>query len=114
MMGPRTPERPELGPRRRQNENWRLRGTLDQRLHEIDRRGVKPLQIFKDENERLVAGAGDRPLDHSDQLTASDLLGRKAGQALRRDRNADRGRKQWSEPRCVELDVSEKRFELSH
>ena len=112
MVRPQTPGRPEFGPRRRQNEDWRPRAAVAQRLHEVDRSRVEPLQILKDENERLVAGAGDRPLDHGGQLAAANLLRRKAGHALRRDGNADHRRKQRSELPGVELDVSEKRFEF--
>ena len=56
-----------------------MRPLLAQRAHEIDRGRVEPLQIFKDENQRLVTGAGDRPIDHSRQLPASNLFGGKAG-----------------------------------
>jgi hypothetical protein len=112
MVWPQTPGRLEFRPRRRQNEDGRLRASVAQSMHEIDRRRVEPLQVLEDENERLVAGAGDRPFDHRRQLPAASLLRRMAGQALGRDRNVDQRRKQGSVLRGIELDVSEKRFEL--
>jgi hypothetical protein len=112
MVRPQSPGRPEFGSRRRQNENWRPRATVAQRLHEVNRSRVEPLQILKDENERLVAGAGGRPLDHCGQLTAANLLWRKTGHAVRRDGNADHWGKQRSELPGAELQASEKRFEF--
>ena len=106
------PGRPKFKPGRRQKENGRLRAAIAERMHEIDRRRVEPLQVLKDENERLVAGAGDRPFDHRRQLPATNFLRREAWQALMRNRDVDQRRKQGSVCRGIELDCGEDRFEL--
>ena len=59
MVRLRAPGRPKFQPGRRQKENGRLRAAIAERMHEIDRRRVEPLQVLKDKNERLIAGAGD-------------------------------------------------------
>ena len=107
MVRLRAPGRLEFQPGRRQKENGRLRAASAKRMHEIDRRRVEPLQVLKDENERLVAGAGDRPLDHRSQLPATNLLRRKAWQASRRDRDIDQRREQGIVCRGIKLEGGE-------
>src|SRR4029077_18477925 len=112
MVRLRSPGRPKFQPSRRQKENGGLRAAIAERMHEIDRRRVEPLQVLEDKNERLVAGARDRPFDDRSQLPATSLLRRKAWQALRRDRDVDQRRNKGSVNHEINLDGDEERFEL--
>src|SRR4029077_1206276 len=112
MVRLRAPRRAGFPPGPRQKENGRLRAAIAERTHEIDRRRVEPLQVLKDKDERLIAGAGDRPFDNRRQLLATNLLRRKAWHALRRDRDVNQRCKQGSLWRRIELDGAEDRFEL--
>ncbi len=86
-----------------------------QRLHEVNRRRVEPLQILKDENERLVAVARRsttgpwQPTD-SGKICSGERLGmRSGGTGMPFDHRA----KQRSELPGVELDVSEEAISSS-
>ena len=89
MVRPQAPGRAEFRSRRRQDEERSQRAAIAERGHEINRGRVELLQVLKDEDHRLDARAGDCPFDHRRQLPAANLLRRKAGQALGRDRNID-------------------------
>jgi hypothetical protein len=41
----------------------------------MSRSAGEPLQVLKDENERLIAGAADRPFDYRRQLPATKPYG---------------------------------------
>ena len=89
-----------------------MRAALAQRVYEINRGKVKPLQILKDKNKRLDARAGERPSDHRRQLLAVNLIGWTVRQAFGRHRNVDQRREQGRMLRRVELDLREDRLQL--
>src|SRR5262245_44894843 len=112
-MWAQAPRRPEFRPRRRHNEERSLGTALTQRVNEIDRARVEPLQIFNDKNKRLHARAGHRPIDHRRQLPALNLVGWKTRHAFWRYRDANKRCEQGHILPGVELDLLEGIFELA-
>ena len=53
MVRAHAPWRAELRPRGRDHEQRRLRAALGERLHEIERSRVGPVQVLEGEYERL-------------------------------------------------------------
>jgi hypothetical protein len=89
MVRAKAPGRPEVRPRRRQDEERGSRAILAERVYEIDRAWIGPLQIFEEENKRLHPCGGYDPRDHRGQLLAADLIGRKFRQTFEWNWNVD-------------------------
>ena len=78
-MRPGAPRTAEIQAAPSQNEDWRPRGAVDQRVHEIDRRRVEPLQVL-DRQERAAGCASRRsPIRPSPPFGPPNLLRRKPG-----------------------------------
>jgi hypothetical protein len=76
VVRPHTPGWAELGPRRRDDEQWRLRPALGQRAHEIERSRVGPVQVLEGEHDCLRPRGRQNPCRHRRQLPAAQLLRR--------------------------------------
>ena len=68
------PGRAELRPRRRDDEQRRLRPALGQRPHEIERSRVGPVQVLEGEHDRLRPCGRQNPCRHRRQLPAAQLF----------------------------------------
>ena len=86
------PRRSELGPRGREDEHRRLRAALGERLHQIERGRVGPVQVLERERDGLRTRPGEKPRDQRRELPSPELLGRQIGGAARRRRDVDKRR----------------------
>ena len=94
MVRAHAPRRAELRPRRRDEEQRRLRAALGQRAHEIERSRVGPVQVLEGDHGRLRPRARQNKGRHRRQLPASQFLRRQLRLAVLRQRNVDQGRDQ--------------------
>ena len=76
MVRPHAPGRAELRPRRRDDQQRRLRPALGQRAHEIERSRVGPVQVLEGEHDCLRPRGRQNPCRHRRQLPAAQLLWR--------------------------------------
>jgi len=60
-MGPERPGRTELRPRRVEEEERRRRPLLDEELPQLEGRGIDPLEILDEDDERLEACGPEQP-----------------------------------------------------
>ena len=79
VMRAHAPGRAELGTRGRDHEQRRLRAALGERVDEVERGRVGPVQILDGEDDRLRPCAREKPGRHRRQLPAAQFLGRKLG-----------------------------------
>ena len=59
-MAAQRPRRPELRPRREEQQHRRGGALIDQQLVQLERRGVDPVQILEHDHQRLQARVADR------------------------------------------------------
>jgi hypothetical protein len=111
-MRPQLPGRAEFGPRRRYDQQRRLRAALGQRLQHVERGRIGPVQVLEREHDRLSARAGEDPGDERRELAAAQFFGRQIRNAVRRQRRVDHGREQRRIFRGVEPNRLERRFEF--
>ena len=94
MVRAHAPGRAELRPRRRDEEQRRLRAALGQRPHEIERGRIGPVQVLEGDHGRLRPRARQNPGRHRRQLPAPQFLRREFRPAVLRQRNIDQRREQ--------------------
>jgi hypothetical protein len=94
VMRAQAPRRAEFRPRRREDQHRRLRTTLGENLHQIERRRVGPVQVLERERHRLRARPGQKPCRQRRQLPTAQLLRRRFRRALLRQGHVDQGRDQ--------------------
>jgi hypothetical protein len=111
-VGAQAPGRTELGTRCREDEERRLHAALGQRLHEIERGRIGPVQVFKRERDRLRSRPGEKPRDERRQLPAAQFLRRKLRCAFLRQRDVDQRRDQGRIFRGVEADEPKRILEV--
>ena len=108
----RLPGRAEFGPRRRDDQQRRLRTALCEPLQHVERGRIGPVQVLEGEHDRLGASAGQDPGNQRRELAAAQFLGRKFRNASRRQRRVDHRREQRRIFGGVEPDGAERRFEF--
>ena len=109
MVRPHAPGRAELRPRRGDDQQWRLRPALGQRAYEIERSGVRPVQVLESEHDCLRPRGRQNPCRHRRQLPAAQLLWREFRCPVLWQEDIDQGREQrrtfgWiqaDQPQCV-------------
>ena len=74
VMRPHSPGRSELGSRGRNDKQRRLSATFGERVHEIERGRIGPVQVLERQDNRLGPCARENPGRHRRQLSASQLL----------------------------------------
>jgi hypothetical protein len=94
MVRPHAPGGAELRPRRRDDQQRRLRPALSQRSHEIERSRVDPVQVLEGENDCLRPRGREDPCGHRRQLPAAQLLWREFRDAILGQGHIDQGREQ--------------------
>jgi chromosome condensin MukBEF ATPase and DNA-binding subunit MukB len=97
MVRPHAPRRAELRPRRRDDEQRRLRPSLRQRAHQVERSRVGPVQVLEGEHDRLRPRGRQDPCRHRRQLSAAQLLWREFRRPVLWQEDIDQRREQ----RCV-------------
>ena len=112
VMRAQLPGRAEFGPRRRNDQQRRLRAALGQRLQHVERGRIGPVQVLEGEHDRLGAGAGEHPGGERRELAAAQFLGRQFWRAARRQRRVDHRREQRRIFGGVEPDRAERRLEF--
>ena len=85
-MRAQLPGRAEFRPRRRDDQQRRLRAALGQRLQHVERGRIGPVQVLEREHQRLGASAGEHPGGERRELAAAQFLGRQFWNAFRRQR----------------------------
>src|SRR2546425_3884370 len=60
-MGPERPRWTELWPRRVEEEERRRRALLDEELLQLEGRGIDPLEVLDEDDERLEACGPEHP-----------------------------------------------------
>ena len=111
-MRPRAPGWAELGPRRRENEQRRLRTPLGESLQEIKRGRIGPMQVLEREHDRLRARPGEKPRDKGRQLPPAQFLRREFRDALLWQWNVDQRREQGRVFGWVETDQTQSVLEV--
>ena len=106
------PGRAEFRPRGREDEQRRLRAALGERLHQIERGRVGPVQVLEGERDRLRARPGENPRDQRRQLPAAQFLRRELRRALLRQRDVDQRREQGRIFGGVEADEPKRVLEV--
>ena len=76
MVRAHGPGRAEFRPRRRDDEQRRLRAALGQRPHEVERRRVGPVQVLEGEHGRLRPRSRQNPGRHRRELPSPQFLRR--------------------------------------
>ena len=94
MVRPHAPRRAELRPRRRDDEQRRLRPALGQRAHEIERSRVGPVQVLEGEHDCLRPRGRQNPCRHRRQLPAAQLLWREFRRPILWQEDIDQRREQ--------------------
>ena len=94
MVRPHAPRRAELWPRRRDDEQRRLRPALGQTAHEIERSRVGPVQVLEGEHNCLRPCGRQNPCRHRRQLPAAQLLWREFRCAVLWQEDIDQRREQ--------------------
>src|SRR5580693_2930072 len=94
VVRPRAPGWAELGPRRRDDQQRRLRTPLGESLQEIKRGRIGPMQVLERERDGLRARPGEKPRDKRRQLPPAQFLWREFRDALLWQRNVDQRREQ--------------------
>ena len=94
MVRPHAPGRAELRPRRRDDQQRRLRPALGQRAHEIERSRVGPVQVLEGEHDCLRPRGRQNPCRHRRQLPAAQLLWREFRGPVLWQEDIDQGREQ--------------------
>jgi hypothetical protein len=74
MVRAHAPRRAELRSRRRDDQQRRLRPALGQRAYEIQRSGVRPVQVLEGEHDYLSPRGRQNPCSHRRQLPAAQLV----------------------------------------
>ena len=69
------PGRPELRPRGREDEQRRLSAPLGERLHEIERGRIGPVQVLEHKRRGLRARPCQKPRDQARELSSPQLFG---------------------------------------
>jgi len=90
----RAPGWTELCPHGRDYEQRRLRAALGERLHQIERGRVGPVQVLEDQHGRLRTRAREIPRRHRRELPSPQFLGREFRRTLFEQRNVDQRRDQ--------------------
>ena len=109
MVRPHAPRGTKLRSRRRDDQQRRLRAALRQRAHEIERSGVRPLQVLEGEHDCLYPRGRQNPCGHRRQLPAAQFLWGEFRDAILRQEDIDQRREQrrifgWiqtDQPQCV-------------
>ena len=112
MVRPHAPARVELRPRRRDDQQRRLRPALGQRAHEIERSRVGPVQVLEGEHDRLRSRGRQNPCRHRRQLPAAQLLRREFRCAVLRQEDIDQRREQRRVFGWVEADQNQRILEV--
>ena len=112
MVRPHAPRGTELRPRRRDDEQGRLRPALGQRAHEIERSRVGPVQVLEGEHDCLHPRGRQNPGRHRRQLPAAQLLWREFRDAILGQEDIDQGRKQRRIFGWVEADQTQSILEV--
>ena len=94
MVRPHAPRWAELRPRRRDDQQRRLRPAFGERAHEIERSRVGPVQVLKSEHYRLRPGGRQDPCRHRRQLSAAQLLWREFRRPILWQEDIDQRREQ--------------------
>ena len=105
VMRTRAPGGPEFRPGRDENEQGSQRAAFGDAAHDIDRRRIGPMHIFKRQHHRLSPRAGHHPTGQRRKLPAPQFLGREIQGAFRRHRNVEQRREQRSILCRIELDL---------
>jgi len=106
------PGRAELRPHCRDNEERRLRATLCQCAHELDRGWVGPLQILECEHDGLRARPGHDQSDEGRQLAPTQLFRRYREDVAARERDIEQRRKQGRGLVRVDLHLPQRAFQI--
>src|SRR5580698_7424295 len=111
-MGAQAPGGSELGPRRRKNEQRRLRATLGESPQQIERGRIGPVQILEREHDGLRARACENPRRQGRKLSAAQFLRRKLRYAVPRERDVNQWRDKRGVSRRIEANQPKRALEV--
>ena len=112
VMRAHAPGRAEFRPRRRHDKQRRQRAALGDAAQDIERGRIGPMQILERQHHRLNLRARHHPVGQRRQLPAPQFLRRQSRRAFLGQRNVEERRQQGSVLRRIELDLSERTFQL--
>ena len=111
-MRPQLPGRAEFRPRRRNDQQRRLRAALGERLQHVERGRIGPVQVLEREHQRLGAGAGEHPGGERRELAAAQFLRRQFRRAAGGSGASITGASSGAYSAGVEPDRAERRLEF--
>ena len=94
MVRPHAPRWAELRPRRRDDQQRRLRPAFGERAHEIERSRVGPVEVLEGKHDRLRPRGRQNPCRHRRQLSAAQLLWREFRRPILWQEDIDQRREQ--------------------
>ena len=105
-------DRRKLWSRYRDEKQWRLAAALGERVQEVKRGWIGPLQILEGEDSALGSRSRENPGGHRRQLSSPQLLGLQSGVAVLRQWDVDERSEQRRVFRSVEANQPQRALKI--